>query len=61
MKPNGVCPYCNRTFELRRDGRIREHKRPNGNTCEGTGLQFDAHGCTSTKPLSETQSNKGGK
>lgn len=40
MKPNAKCPYCERTFQLREDGRMREHQRPDGVTCEGTGLKY---------------------
>lgn len=45
-KPTGLCPYCQRTFELRRDGKLRQHSRDYPEMrgaryiCEGTGMQF---------------------
>jgi hypothetical protein len=45
-KPTGLCPYCQRTFELRKDGKLRQHSRDYPEMrgaryiCEGTGMQF---------------------
>lgn len=40
-RPNGTCHYCERTFQLNFDGRMRSHKRVDGTACEGSGLQFE--------------------
>ncbi|WP_367139690.1 hypothetical protein [Saccharothrix sp. HUAS TT1] len=37
-KPRGVCPVCEREYQLRMDGRLRHHKRhdPYQRRCDGT-------------------------